>query len=253
MSDSLNQDGLLKFKIILSWQICLFSLLFLPLLIYLGFWQLERADQKRTIQQLVERQQSLAPQLIEKLIADVEEGGTVLYRRAKSQGHFDLSHYWLIENRSHKGRNGFHVVAPFYLDSGQTVLVNRGWVLGSAYRDKLPVVDVPKGSMSIVGQLTVPSVNKLLEGEVKVMDGWPRVILQLNLQTMAKELGRPILPWVLQIAPEDLSALQANWSVINVPVSKHLGYAYQWFAMAFALLILTVLANTNLPQILRKK
>ncbi len=252
MSKSSAQEQKSSFQFCLNWQVCIFTLLFFPLLIRLGFWQLERADEKRTIQQLVEKQQVLPPQPVEKLLRNIEAGETVLYRRAQATGSFDSTQYWLIENRSFRGRNGFHVVVPLHLSSGDTVLVNRGWVAGTGYREQLPKVVIPQSPVIVVGQLVKPSVNQLLAEEVKATGDWPRVILQLDIEGMSQELARPILPLIIQIDAENPSALQVHWANVNMTEIKHLGYAYQWFALAFALTILTILANTNLAQFLRK-
>jgi len=44
-----------------EWRITLFTLLLLPLLISLGFWQLQREDEKRALAAAFERQQALPP------------------------------------------------------------------------------------------------------------------------------------------------------------------------------------------------
>lgn len=253
MSDSSVQAKKPQLRIGINWRVCVFALFFFPLLVYLGFWQLQRADEKRTIQQLVEQQQVLPPQSIEKLLVDIEEGQTVLYRRVQAKGFFDQEHYWLIENRTHRGRNGFHVVVPLYLPSGQTVLINRGWVAGTGYREQLPEVLTPRTAVVVKGRLIKPSVNQLLLDETKSKGAWPRVILQIDMDIMSTELGKALVPLIMQIDAENVNALQVNWVVLNTPVSKHLGYAYQWFAMALALLVLTVFANTNLGLLLKGK
>lgn len=252
MSDIPAKPQKARFKISLSWPACVFALFFLPLLISLGFWQIQRAEEKRTIQQLLEQQQALPPQPIANIRSDIDAGRTVLYRRGKSTGTFEQGHYWLIENRTYRGRNGFHVVAPFYPSSGGALLVNRGWISGTGYREQLPEVLMPKGEVIVIGQMVHPSDNKLLSAEARPTGDWPRVILQVDVGIMAKELGQPLLPLLMQIDAESPSALQVYWTVVNVPVSKHLGYAYQWFAMALALIMLTVFANSNLAQILKK-
>jgi cytochrome oxidase assembly protein ShyY1 len=250
MSISPGKAKSAQLKFTINWKVVIFTLLFFPLLIRLGFWQLQRAEEKRTIQQLVEQQQELPPQPVEIILTDVEDDSQVLYRHALNLGLFDQKHYWLIENRTLNGKNGFEVVTPFNLMSGHTILVNRGWVAGTGYRDQLPLINTPTEELIIKGQLVKPSVNQLLIGEVKPLGDWPRVILQMDVDVMEKELGRPLLPWILQVDAESAYAFQTNWTVMNASVSKHLGYAYQWFAMALTLLVLTIVANTNIAALL---
>ena len=46
-----------------------------------------------------------------------------------------------------------------------------------------------------------------------------------------------LYPAVLQVAEPLIPELKVGWSVVNMPPEKHLGYALQWFALAFVLAI----------------
>ena len=54
----------------LDWRASLLVLMLLPLLLSLGFWQLERADEKRVLQELFQQRQSAGPIAIEELSED---------------------------------------------------------------------------------------------------------------------------------------------------------------------------------------
>lgn len=249
----MNDDsaGRPRFTWTLNWKICLFSLLLLPLLIGLGFWQLQRAEQKATLQELLIQQQDLPPlQWPAGESPAADETGN-LYRRVIMQGQFNNQQTWLLENKILHGRVGYEALVPFYLKDGRAVLVNRGWLAGTGYRDQLP--EVPKAvAESASGRLVKPSNNALLQQQLTA-ERWPQTALQVDLEQMQAILGVPLLPWVLQIEPQHPAALDAQWSNINMPASKHLGYAWQWFSMALALLILTIFANSNLGQVLSKR
>ena len=241
-----------SFKLNLNWKVCLFSVLLMPVLLRLGFWQLERAEQKRTIQQMLVQQQALPSQSVAKLHQEVEAGTPVLYRRVHARGGFDAERYWLIENRVFQGQTGYHVVVPFTTSEGQVLLVNRGWVAGNAYREDLPNLIQPAAELSIKGVLTQPSSNVLLQGEDTKGIAWPRVSLQADIEAYSEALDVELFSYMLQLNADDPSALTVDWRPANVSETKHLGYAYQWFAMSLALLILTVFANSNLGELLRK-
>lgn len=72
--------------------------------------------------------------------------------------------------------------------------------------------------------------------------GSPIRIQNLNIPQLAKLLGQPIFPVVLQ--PETISfdqdqqPLVKPWNPLPMPAQKHFGYAMQWFSMAMALLII---------------
>ena len=46
---------------------------------------------------------------------------------------------------------------------------------------------------------------------------------------------------------------QTGWTTVAVQPQKHTGYAVQWFAMALTLLIMTIVANSNIVSWLKKE
>lgn len=241
-----------KFHVELNWKLALFALLFLPLLVGLGFWQLERAEEKKTIQESWHQQQALPPVPF----ADVAENSGHLYRRVTMSGRFLPEHYFLLENQINNGRLGYEVIMPFILDeSGQPVLINRGWVAADPYREELPEFDTPQMPLVVSGMLIQPGLNRLIESADHV-DQWPHRVLQIDpgaMEQLLETVGVAELasPSVLHLDPDSAAALDVDWQPVNLSPSTHLGYAVQWFAMALALLILTLFANTNFAQWLR--
>lgn len=230
----------------------MFSLILLPLLLTLGVWQLHRAEQKHTLQDLLSQQQDLPPL---QWPGDTSRESDRLYRQVAMVGQFDPQKLWLLDNRIVHGRVGYEVIVPFHLNTGDVVLVNRGWLAGTGYRDRLPAVPLADNVGSVTGQLVKPSKNALLKPQPLTGD-WPQTILQIDTRHMQQAFDAPLLPWVLQIDAQHSAALDVNWQNINMPASKHLGYAWQWFTMALALIVLSVFANSNLGQVLsqaRKK
>lgn len=103
----------------------LLVLAMLPVLVWLGFWQLERGEHKR---ELLERQQArqqaapLAPHEIEQL-------NDPAFARVFLQGRFDAEHSFLLDSRTRDGQVGVELLQPFHDElSGRWVMVNRGWI-----------------------------------------------------------------------------------------------------------------------------
>ena len=46
---------------------------------------------------------------------------------------------------------------------------------------------------------------------------------------------------IVRVSPFTTVGYQKQWLWVNMSVEKHLGYAMQWFALAFTLLILTAM------------
>lgn len=232
------------FSLEFNWKISLFTILLLPLLVGLGFWQLQRAGEKSTIQQTLEEQQALPP-------LELSGASTPLlapFRRVVFSGKPDASRIWLVENQVYQGQLGYHLLVPVELQDGAWVLVNGGWIRGARDRLQLPNIPPLPHSATFSGQLRDISHNRFLRAQT-LDSGWPKRILQIDLSEMGKVMGdRRLLPWVVQLDETSPMAQTVHWPVINTSVDKHIGYALQWFAMAAALVILWVFANTNLGR-----
>ncbi len=237
----------LRFRWELNWKVCLFSVVFLPVFCTLGFWQLSRAEQKHTLAQTLEAEQAKPPIPFTLYQRDAELQG-ISYRPVELTGAFAPDQYWLLENKTHQGRIGYEVIMPFLTLSGQWVVINRGWIPSTGYRDLLPSVDTPIGEQTLWGWMVNPSQNRFLAGATVAKTGWPKLMLEPDFEIFEQGLGQSVWPQLLQIAPESPGAFTTHWQPITMPAEKHRGYAVQWFSMAFFLLVLTLVANSNIVQ-----
>lgn len=244
----------------INWTILSLGLVLLAILLRLGFWQLERAADKQQLLAHIAAQQAQAPLALGSLHgrgidADATATEPVLdpsltYRRVSVSGHFNPLRYWLLDNQVEQGVVGYHVIGLLESDAGIRLLVNRGWVAAPMYREQLPAVEFPAGLQTLTGRLVIPAHNRLLNTTARdpATAGWPLRIQELDLHDAEQQLGLPLFPAVLQLATDDPAALVMEWRDVNVSVSKHQGYALQWFAMAAALVVALVCANSNLGQ-----
>lgn len=217
-----------------KWMLWISGIVLLPLLIGLGFWQLDRAEQK---QELLDSWQQAIPSQVLPLEQEMTRGS---YNAVTLKGVFDRERYFLLDNRVRKGRAGYEVVALFTADSGRNVLVNLGWVLASLDRGVLPEVEVPKGLQTISGSIRVVEKNFVLRGDDLAEDQWPKVIQQLDVEKISSRLVTSLDALELRLTEPLVSGLDLNWPLVNMKPEKHLGYAFQWFAMAFALMCLLI-------------
>ncbi len=234
-------------------KVLLLGVLLLPLLLRLGFWQLERADEKRNLQSYIAQQQSL-PLVPSPDLQSLDNSWR--YRQVSLTGHLDRQRYWFIDNKIHQAQVGYEVVVPLLTEQGITVLVNLGWVKAPPRREQLPVIDLPENQISLRGRFYQPQPNRLvrnLESQQQVDGSWPRRVQQLQHQQAEAELGMALFAEQLQLSPEDPAAFVVQWRDINVSPAKHMGYAVQWFAMALVLVIALLVVNTNLWQWLWKR
>ena len=219
------------------------GLLLLVLLISLGFWQLDRAAQKRELLQAYGDRPTDAAIRIDGHFA---LGPDWRYRRAQVVGSYDNSHQFLLDNRVQQGRVGYYVLTPLRLaQDDAVVLVNRGWVPQGATRADLPPLPAPgDAELSIEGLIDFPPQKVFVLGEGEDRDpGWPKVLQQIRLDLHAQQLGVRLLPMVLLLDKDQPGGFVREWNPVVIGPERHVGYAVQWFALAAALVILYVWVN----------
>lgn len=223
----------------------LVMLLVFPLLVWLGFWQLERAEWK---QALVDTHAERIQQPAQSLAQLLELGDAVEYRNTRVQGNYDLEHQLLLDNRTYAGKAGYHVLTPLQLSSQDAVvLVNRGWVPTGYDRSILPDLPGPDHEVSLVATIKLPPKKLFRLGEIEeATTGWPKVVQQLRIKQFEKRLGYVLLPVTLLLDKQDEHGFVRDWKpVYGMPADKHRAYALQWFTLAVVLMMIYVGVNTK--------
>jgi surfeit locus 1 family protein len=227
----------MKFKIIPT----VVYLCLLPVLLMLGTWQLDRAEQKRLIFQ---RQEQAAVAETLHLSAAIDNNVDALrYRQVEVTGRYDLIHQFLIDNQISDGKAGYFVLTPFVLDGGiGAVLVNRGWIPLNQDRSVVPDLQITQVQAIITGRINnFPSVGIKLAGAEIPTDNWPSVVQVVDSDVLAKKLGYPLFSFQIELAKELPDGYKREWrtSTIMLP-EQHTAYAIQWFALALTLTILFI-------------
>jgi surfeit locus 1 family protein len=220
----------------------LVTVLLFPLLLGLGFWQLDRAEQKQALVAEYEQRSELPPV---ELVPGLEDGESLRYRRVQVTGRYDSARQLLLDNQVRERRAGFNVVTPLLIDEGETaVLVDRGWRPLGATRSDLPDVGVEGGQRRVHGEAYVPFEGYRL-GEAAEPSGWPRFIQYVDFAQLEAVVGRNLLPLIVRLDPGEPDGYLREWPVIPFSADRHIGYAVQWFALAAALLLIYLVVNTH--------
>lgn len=218
------------------------TLTLLPVLVVLGLWQLERAQEKMEIKQAFEARGALPPVEVGTDAVMLEDAH---FRRAEVRGTFRPDYQILLDNKVYRGRAGYHVLTPLQVaGSDWWLLVNRGWVPWGPDRGRLPDVDTPEGAVYLRGRLRRPT-----EGYFTLEDGHGdpahfEVRWQvLDLERYASLVDRKVYPVVLELDPADSSGsgFARVWPEYeDAWIARHRGYALQWFSLAIVLVIIYV-------------
>lgn len=210
----------------------LIALVVFVILMKLGFWQLQRAEQKAEfLQQLEQNNQIKATEISADLFAE----------QAPSGGRFKLSgrvatdklFYW--DNRIVNGQVGYQVLAPVNTNTGW-VLLDFGWIKGTPQRGELPFVEIPKLIEDELVALWLPKKNALIKETLAIDSPWPKLVQEVNVSLMSEHFEQSLLPKVA-IKLEQQTKFITNYKPVVLPPEKHLAYAIQWFGLAIAVLV----------------
>ena len=218
--------------------------LVLPLLVSLGFWQLDRAAQRIALMDSVEAARTQAPLSVDdERLLDANDR----YLPVEVNGRLDVARQFLLDNRVNGKVAGYEVLTPLIYKPGKAVLINRGWLPVGQSRAQKPDVSVPASvaeSVTLSGLAVVPPERFTLGEALQSGDDWPRLLQFEDFENIAAQLDLELLPRVLQ--PGQLEwGFQALWTPLEKGPEKNYAYALQWFALAATLFIITLVVCTQ--------
>jgi surfeit locus 1 family protein len=227
------------------WPWVLLTAMAIAAFVSLGFWQyhrgVARAQQWQAFEGAGDARDARAGEL----------ATLPRWARVRVRGHWEGQRQFLLDNISHEGAPGYEVLTVLRLEEGGELLVNRGWVPFSGYRDRLPDVSLVDGSADdgsvqvLVGRLGMLPVAGLAAGrQAPASQGpWPRVTSFPEHAELEAALGGTLLPPVLLLDPDSGAGYLRQWRPPGLAPERHFGYAAQWWMFAAAALVLLVVLN----------
>lgn len=206
----------------------------------LGYWQLERAALKQSIQDTYERRLEM-----DYRTPDLDAGrDAIAYARLLLRGRYLSAHNFLLDNQVHQGQAGYHVLTPFRLaDGSRIVLVDRGWAAWGGRREVPAEIPLPAEADTIAGIAFYPEAAAFALGRIELSADWPQIIPRLDLDALREQYDEDLLPFVLWLAPERPGQFVRSWQPVWLPPEKSRAYALQWFSFAALALVLFVILN----------
>ncbi len=229
------------------WHWVLLTAALLPVFISLGLWQWNRGQLRTQTWEEFSRSDVPAEQVAAARLVQMPR-----YARVRVEGRLDGERQFLLDNLSHRGAPGYQVLTVLELAEGSRLLVNRGWVPFSGFREQLPDVALPEAArvtpVELQGRIAGLPVAGLASGRLApAADGrWPRVASFPTMAQLADTYGADLLPVVLLLDADSGPGYVREWQAPGLPPERHIGYAVQWWA--FALLLLGLFVGLNLKR-----
>ena len=199
----------------------------------LGQWQLRRADEKRALQARADKAAQQAPLRIGRdPLPEPVDGVPVAV-----VGRFLPQTSVFIDNRTHQGVAGFHVLTPVRITGvSEHVMVLRGWVARDPVdRNRLPPLTTPDGEVTLTGMAERQLARTLELAAARPPGPDERLWQNFDPAVFTAWSGLSLLPFVVRQAPGGVDdGLVRQWRVAGADVDKHRGYAVQWVAMSAA-------------------
>ncbi|MCP4428555.1 MAG: SURF1 family protein [Chloroflexi bacterium] len=210
----------------------------------LGFWQLDRLEQRRVgnaqLQAVLDSQPlDLANESLPEDLISLKN------REVVAQGAFDFDYQGFVKLQTYQGRSGVHLLAPLLLDGGETaVLVNRGWVPEAdsyvAYDEPGPITI--EGYIGLTQTLNRDRRETLVLSEAEVAAPTELAWYRVDIAAIQTQMPYDLLPMYINQSPAADQTQPPFRSRREVDLSEgsHLGYAIQWFLFSAILGVMYV-------------
>ena len=214
------------------WMTC-FVIFFLPILLYLGYWQISRGFEKKAIWEAYSINKTLPPILEKELSLYKKED--LFYRSVIIQGSY-INDSFLLDNRVYRSKKGYEIFTPFKSEDQAVYLVNRGWT--NNYSDH--PFKAPEGKHLIEGIISPFNKYGLNLSKVETEKSFPVVVQELTHSSASKLLGNnlSIEKIVIQLSAASKGSFEPIWGPTELKAPRHWGYAAQWLGLALVLVIL---------------
>lgn len=227
-----------KYRFTPSWQMFFLACLVAGLFMRLGFWQLQRAEEKRN---MLATQHAMT---IQKPVSwKISDSMPEQYQLLKIEGKF-LPPILLLDNQHIHHQFGYDVISPLLLADGRVVLVDRGWVSGDVSRQTFPEVSLSTGTIKLVGSVFYPSSKTWVLGPSLEQIKSDLAIIELfDMSLISQFLHKSVYPFIIRLGREEQNGFTRKWPVVAMLPERHVAYALQWFALALVVVILFVVHN----------
>ncbi len=214
------------------WWVTLLVILGMGVLAQLGFWQLDRLEQRRAFNRKVTERWNQEPYDLAQGLPDALE--PLEWRRVQVEGTFDYEQQIVRTNwPGPNGEVGVLLATPARLDDERAVLVVRGWVPQDlAAPERWPESYEPAGE---------PVIGLIKQSETENAATVPADGISwysIDLPLLQAQMPYRLLPVFVEQLPEPgrtLDTFPTRTFNLTLDEGSHLSYAVQWFLFAVIL------------------
>ena len=211
--------------------------------VWLGLWQLERLESRRTANARVAASLHAEPAPVEQVLAaGVPAGRELEWRPVTATGRYDEAGTVLVRNRQLDGANGFEVLVPLITGTGTgtgpALLVDRGWIPAARGSARLEVPSPPPGEVVVTGRVRpgerLPDPQDLGRSEGSPTGLPLPSIRRIDPAQVGAGLSYPVYGGYAELVAERPPPAAAPTPLPEPTRGEgpHLSYAFQWFAFA---------------------
>ena len=234
----LLKNYIFKFKL---FPALIFAITFCSFIV-LGFWQIDRADQKNVLNSnYTDRQQEAIIVLDKNNVID--EKSSLLWRKVEFEGSFINKQNIILDNQIFNQIAGFNIITPFKIKgSDSLVLINRGWHPNLKNRETLPIINEISDERILQGHIASFPVSgiKLGKNNIETLNSQIFRFQRLDAAELNYFFSAKIMPYMIYLDPIIDKELYGNFKLPAPDSQKNYGYAFQWFAFAITLLIIFI-------------
>lgn len=214
-----------------------FSLLCLTFFILcctLGSWQLHRYTDKKTL--LTQYQQRLTSQPIP--LSQLTVSAPPQFQRISVSGFYLNELTMLVQNRFYHDQLGYEVLTPLRIPGQQKLLlIDRGWIQ-KPNTQSLPTIENVSSTQDITGYIKLLNEHQFILGKnILAPKQAPLVMQRIDLYEISSITQQSFYPFILRLDANQTNGFVRDWIIASVTPERHMGYAVQWFALAFVLFI----------------
>lgn len=205
-----------------------------------GVWQHGRAEAKRA---RIEAWRALADAPARPMQA-AQAARADGFDRVRVRGRW-LPPRYLLDNQVRASRVGVEAFAPLATVDGPVLLVALDWLPYARPGGPPPALPaLPAGEVELTGTLAPPPAHGLRLGrDWSSAPHWPKLMPYFDLAQIAADSDLALAPRVLRPDPGPDPAGGAWRPVEGMPPERHLAYAWQWWSLALAIVVVFLVVH----------